>query len=284
MCDPSTLAIASLASTAIGAAGSVASGMGAARAQKKQAAEVGAWQQEQKRFRQAEGARQEGLRQQADVERMAGLEQLDADAQVKRQADEEARLAAYLQGDNPQAQAAETTAPVSVADAALSGQSQGPADFRSDLAAKINSATKDARARMQALAGVSSYGESFGGLGRTNQDILGRTGAGIDKFNEFRRGSIGAWGAEKAIDPVQVSFSDPLAGVFSTALQVGSQGLGNWAGGQTGSFPAAPKAQPAIIGGDPWSQMRGPQIGPIVNGPWGAPKPQYRPTFNGRTF
>lgn len=283
MCDPTSLAVVSLASTAVGAAGSVASGIGAAKAQKKQANEVAAWQQEQKRFRQAEGARQEGLREQADVERMKGLEQLDADAQIKRQADEEARLAAYLQGDNPQAQAAETTAPVSVADAALSGQSQGPADFRSDLAAKINSATKDARARMAALAGVSAYGESFGGLGRTNQDILGRSGAGIDKYNQFRHGSLSAWGAEKAIDPVQVSYSDPLAGAFSTALQVGTQGLGNWAGGQTGSFPAAPKAQPAVIGGDPWRNMRPFDIGPIVPGVNTA-RPKYRPTFNGVGF
>ena len=84
---------------------------------------------------------------------------------------------------------------------------------------------------MAALARVSSYGESFGGLGTTNKEALATSGRGIDAANEMRRGSLSAWGAEKAIDPVQVSYSNPLGEAFATALQVGTQGLGNAYGG-----------------------------------------------------
>ena len=187
MCDPASLAIASAASTAIGAAGSIAGGIGQMNAQKKQANEVAAWQQQQKKAREAEGVRQENLRQEANAARETSVEQLSGDEQAKRQAEEEARLTTYLQGGDQQATPEST--PTSVADAELSGQSQGPEDFRSDLAAKINTATKDARKRMAALATVSSYGDSFGGLGTTNKEILGKSGSAIDMANDLRKGS-----------------------------------------------------------------------------------------------
>jgi hypothetical protein len=231
MCDPATLAIASAASTAIGAAGSVGSSMAARSAQKKQANEVASWTAQQKQFRQQEQGRQEELRQGAEQAQQQGLEQMSGENQAKRQADEEARLTSYLQGDQQNAQQETGGAPISVADKTLTGQSGGDEMFKTDLAKKINEATTGAKQRLAALAKVSSYGDSFGGLGTTNPLVQASAGSAIDRQNEFRRGSLGAYNTERAIDPVQVTYTpSPMADVFSTALSLGSQGLGNAAG------------------------------------------------------
>jgi hypothetical protein len=252
MCDPVSI---SLASTAIGAVGSVASSMGAASAAKKQAREVSAWQQEQKKFRQQESLRQEDLRQKADQSRQEGLQQLTAEDQSKRQSDEEARLAAELTGQGQQQPTAEAGAPISVADKELTDvSSQTNSDvFKSDLARKINEATTGARQRLGALARVSSYGQSFGGLGRGNQEILNKSGAGIDQYNEFRRGSLGAFGTEKSIEPVQVTYTPGVGDALAqAALSFGTQGLGNLSGGATGGIAKA--ATKSIT--DPWAGLR----------------------------
>ena len=271
MCDPVSLALASTAATVVGAGGTLMSSMGAAKAAKKQQQEVLAWQQEQKRNRDASFIRQEELRAQADKSRQEGLEQLSGENQETRRAAEEERLASVLQGDVQQAKD-ESGAPVSMSDAELAAtntSSTSSDTFKSDLAAAINTATKGARERMAALAGVTSFGsQSLGGLGGSNQDILTRSGADIDMFNEFRRGELGVLGAKQAVDPVQVSYTpSPLADTFSTALQVGSQGLGNAFGG--GGFGQASTAGSSVVG-DPWANLR------HVTLPKTAPIPQPR--------
>lgn len=244
MCDPSMMAIASLASTVVGTAGSMANAASQRSAQKKQQAEVSAWQQQQKKNRDAEQVRQEGLRQEADKARVAGLESVSGEAQTKRQAEEEARLAQYLAGNADASVATpEGSAPVAAADTAmLSGQQGGDALVQTDLAKKISEASSNASQRIGALAKVSSFGESFGGLGTMNPLLQAEAGQGIDMFNEFRRGNMGSLALKQAVEPVQVSWSpSPLADIFSTALSVGSQGLGTAYGGNN-VFPSAPTA------------------------------------------
>jgi hypothetical protein len=257
MCDPVSLALASTAATVVGAGGSLMSSMGAQKAAQKQQQEVLAWQQEQKRARDAASVRQEELRAEADKSRVAGLEELSGEAQGTRQKEEEARLTDYLQGKD-QVAADESGAPISASDAALAGQNTSTTSdtFKSDLAAAINTATKGARERMAALAGVSSYGNSLGGLGNTNKEILTRSGADIDMFNELRRGNLGVLEAQKAVDPVQVTYTpSPLADAFSTALQVGAQGMGNYGKALTGGGGFG-KAAATTINSDPWANLR----------------------------
>jgi len=249
------MAIASLASTVVGTAGSMANAASQRSAQKKQQAEVSAWQQQQKKDRQAEQVRQEQLRTEADKARVAGLQEVSGEAQSKRQAEEEARLAEYLAGKGEASVATpETGAPIAAADQAmLSGQQGGDALVQTDLAKKISEASSGAMQRIGALAKVSSFGESFGGLGTMNPLIQQQTGQDIDQFNEFRRGSLGAFGTEKAVEPVQVSWSpSPLADIFSTALSVGAQGMGQAYGGTGGSgLPGTtsiiPTARPSFL-------------------------------------
>jgi len=249
MCDPLSLGL-----TALGAVGSVGSSMAQAKVAKKQANEVNTWTQQQKKFRQDEQGRQEDLRQGAEQAQQQGLEQIAGDAQAKRQGEEEARLSDYLQGQG-EASNVSGTAPVSMADKAmLSGQDTGEKDFKNDLAKKISEASADAKQRIGALARVGSYGGSYGGLGTTNPLFQAEAGSAIDRQNEFRRGSLGAYNVERAITPVQETYEpSPMAGVFDAAMSLGTSGVGNamaGGGGIAGAlskkfgsstlFPAAP--------------------------------------------
>jgi hypothetical protein len=256
MCDPLSLA---LASTAIGAVGSVGSSMAARSAQKKQANEVRAWQQQQTKYRQDEQARQEEHREGATRAQQEGLEQIGAENQAKRQDEEQARLEAYLQGEG-EAGGVSGEAPIAMADKAmLSGQTGGEPEFQTDLAKKISEASAGAKKRLGALARVNSFGGSFGGLGTVNPLLQEAAGSAIDRQNEFRRGSLAAFQTERAIDPVQVSYTpSPMSGVFDAALSFGMQGLGSEAASGLfgkGKFPVAPAAA-KITSSDPWAGLR----------------------------
>jgi len=253
MCDPVSLALASTAATVVGAGGTLMSSLGAQKAAKQQEREVLAWQQEQKKNRDASFARQQELRDEANRSREAGLDQLEGTDQNKRQADEEAALAAKFTGGVTAQD--EAGAPISTSDAELAAQNTTPAggdSFQKDLAAALNTSTKGARQRMQALAGVQSFGNVMG----QNKKILNRSGADIDMFNEFRRGELGVLDAQQAVDPVQVSYTpSPWADAFSTALQAGAQGLGNVYGGNTGGQSIVGGAGTGVTS-DPWANLR----------------------------
>jgi len=190
-------------------------------AAKKQESAVNAWQAKQTNFRQQEQARQEDMRKQADAARVQGLDKLSREQQDAARATEEERLKDYLQGGAEGEQAGEA-APVSVADAQLSGQNLGDENFKTDMAKKINEATTDARGRIARLARVSAYGDSSMGLGRQNQTALLGAGRGIDMANNARQCSLAALGTEKAIRPVEMTYSDPFADA-----QLSGQNLGD---------------------------------------------------------
>lgn len=249
MCDPVSI---SLASTAIGLAGTAGTAMAASSAERKQADNVRAWQQKQAQFRKAEMQRQEEFRRGAELERQKGLREIDAEGQQKRQAEEETRLAETLQSDAPPTEGSEG---VSEADKALAlGRETSGPDLKSDLAKKINDVSKEAKARVAAMARIGSFGESFGGLGTTNPLVQQATGNAIDRQNEFRRGSLAAYNSERAIDPVQVTATaSPLAEVFPAMLSMGTQGLGNAYGAGKFGTTVASAAKKAT---DPWAGMR----------------------------
>ena len=251
MCDPGTLAMLSAASTVVGLGGTAASAIGQMSAAKKQENAVNAWQAKQTNFRQQEQGRQEDMRRQADAARVQGLDKLSREQQDAARKTEEERLTDYLQGGAEGEQAGEA-APLSVADAQLSGQNLGDENFKTDMAKKINEATTDARGRIARLARVSAYGDSSMGLGRQNQNALLGAGRGIDMANNARQGSLAAFGTEKAIRPVEMTYSDPFADAFSTALQVGSAGLGK--AYSDGSF--SKRAPAAKTSADPWAGLR----------------------------
>lgn len=244
MCDPTVLAIGSMVA---GVAGQAANYFGAQSAQNAQKKEYEAWAANQSRIRAAENVRQDTLRKDASAAQAQGLDQISAENQKKAQADEEARLSSYLQGQDQQ-NTPDPAAPVSIADKTLSGQStMGDPQFQSDIAKKINDATASSKQRIAALARVQSYGGSQGGLDRTVADAFQQAGSGIDQANDARRGSLGAYGTERAVDPIQINYTpSPLANMASSLFSAGAQGLGGAFAGTagvtgTGSIPTTVK-------------------------------------------
>ena len=226
MCDPLTLG-----SLAIGVAGTAASSIGQMSAQKKQESEYNRWVQQQKKNRELENQRQESLRQQAEAARQQGVNDISADNQKKLQSAEEERLATELAGEGDVQATPDPAAPTSVADPMLSGSQGGGEVFQSDLASALSDAAASAKQRIGALATVNAYNDSESGLATVNPINQARAGAGIDAANNARRGSLAAYQTEQAVEPVQVSYSNPIADIASSFLGVGLQGLGGAAAG-----------------------------------------------------
>ena len=237
MCDPTVLAIGS---TVAGLAGTAANYMGQQSAQKSQEAEYNKWAMDQSRNRALENVRQDEMRQQATGSVEQGLSALEAENAQKKIADEQTRLSQYLEGKDAEGKdlPSSTTAPISQADRALSGQAQASdPEFKGVLAQKLSDATKDSKARIAALAKVQAYGGSSRGFQQQGREALIETGRGVDTIANRRRGSLGAYSAEQAVNPRQMQYTkSPFADLASTALSIGAQGLGNAYGGSLGSM------------------------------------------------
>ncbi len=230
MCDPTVLTVAS---TVAGLAGTAADYIGQSDAASKQEQAYNEWAANQQRNRAAAAAKDEADRKMADTARAQGLQDVSAANQKTEQQQEQDRLTAYLQGDPNSAASNETgKAPTSVSDAMLSGQQGGDAAFQDDLAAKLSSTAADTKRRIAALATVGSYGGSYGGLDTSNAEAFQRAGEGIDLANDYRKGDMGVYGVQQAVDPLQYSYTkSPLSGLSSLALSVGGQGLGKMLAG-----------------------------------------------------
>jgi hypothetical protein len=271
MCDPLTIA-----SLAIGAAGTAANTIGRAGAQKKQESEFNSWKAYQDKARAAEKQRQESFRQEASAAQQKGLADIGAENQQNLQSAEEARLGKLYGGEGDIQASADPAVPTSVADAALTGQSGGGEVFQTDMARRLNDATASAKQRLKALATINSYGGSREGLGTVNPINQSRAGSAIDVANNYRRGSMAAYSTEHDVQPVQVSYSNPIADIAQSFLGAGMQGLGaQAAGGGLGSiFGNAIK--PGVVSGatsSAWNGLRN------VTLPGVAPLPTPRPIY-----
>ena len=170
MCDPVSLALASTAATVVGAGGTLMSSMGAAKAAKKQQQEVLAGS----RSRNATAMRRLSVRRncghEADKSRQEGLEQLSwrksGDTAGRRKKNV---LPPFTRVTSSRRKDEVGCLQSRMSDTELAAQNTSTTSsdtFKSDLAAAINTATKGARERMAALAGVTSFGsQSLGGLG-----------------------------------------------------------------------------------------------------------------------
>ena len=225
MCDPTVLAVGSLVA---GVAGTAADYVGQMGAQKDQEQAYNDWAATQQRNRAAAAAKDEADRKMADTARSQGLQDVSAANQKDVQANEQARLTSYLQGQQGQPADQQTgAAPVSIADTRLSGQQSGDQTFQTDLASKLSKASADAKQRIAALATVGSYGGSSGGLDVSNALAFSKAGQGIDLGNEFRRGDLGVYQTQQAVNPLQYTYTkSPLSGLASNALAFGAQGVG----------------------------------------------------------
>ena len=208
MCEPFTLALlstaGSLAATGIGA-------MQQQRAQDSQARANQYWREYQDRQRNAENLRQDELRQKAEAARSQTVENMTPEAQKNAQTAEESRLT-DLYTSQPAVNQAD------VIGALLSGQQNGGQEFQTDIASRIAKASQDARKRIAALATINSYGGSFGGLQNRNAETLAQGDQGINLYNNMRQGSLSAYGAAKAVNPMQMPNQTDYASGVGSAL------------------------------------------------------------------
>lgn len=211
MCDP-------LSIIAIGASvGSAAMQMSQQQdLMNKQNAANDAWIAYQRRQSVAETARQEELRQKAEAARQGSLGELTAEKQKAAQATEQARLTGTLTPQETADMAAGRTQTLN--DALLSGQAGGSMEVQQKIKGQLANAAQEARKRIAALAAIQSYGGSqFGLTNRANQ-LFNTSGQNIRLAGDERQGSLGAYGVEKAVEPIHYVASPSGWGSVSTAL------------------------------------------------------------------
>ena len=190
------------------------------------------WAQQQHANRVAAAAKDEQDRQIASQSQQQGLQDVSAQSQKTAQQSEQDRLSSYLQGQQPSSTESNPSPTTAVSDARLSGAQGGDSLFQSDLSSKLDQAKADSTKRINALAAVSSYGNSFGGLDNTVSNAFSKAGQGIDMANDFRKGDMAVYGTQQAVNPLQYTYSPgPLPALSSAALQFGTQGLGKMLAG-----------------------------------------------------
>lgn len=208
MCDPSIMAIASMAS-------GVANFMGQQDAQNKQKQAYDEWFAMQEKNRLEQNKKQEESRKLAEAAQQQGVQGVSGEAQAKTQGAEADRLTGYLAGQTPLTADPAPGSPTAGTDTSiadkymLSSQRIGSGDptFHADLASKLNAAARDAKSRIAALATASSYGGSSHGLDNYVADMFQKSGMTIDQMNERRRGDLSVYGVQQAVNPVQWSFT-----------------------------------------------------------------------------
>jgi hypothetical protein len=228
--------IGSLAGTGAGLAGGLMDLQGRKKAHQKQQEALHKWYAMQNAFRMQERQRQEDLRNGADTSRLNTLYgDVSNIAQKNTLMQEGDRLNdAYAQGTS-----ASSSAP-SASDAAiragsqagtLTGQGGGDQQFTSDLARRLNNATANTRDLIRGMATVGAYGNSMGGLGTVVPLAFARSAADINMFNNFRKGSLAAYGVEKAIEPEQIYYRQSPMSMGLSSLGGALSGMGGGGGG-----------------------------------------------------
>lgn len=172
-----------------------------------------------KAAREAERVRQRGFEGEATAAWDKSLAGLSPEDQTRRGEEAvKAFMAAYDTGQND-----------NVAGQFLSGQELAGDAVKADIAKSTAAAAAEARKRITALAGLSSYGNVETG----NRIAVGGTNDLLTTLNGLRRGSLGVANQESSIQPASVS--PGMGGVFGQILQ----GLGGAIGGMGGGTAAA---------------------------------------------
>lgn len=184
------------------------------------------WIAYQKRQSAQETARQEELRLKAEAARQGSLGELTADKQKAAQEGEQARLTRTLTPEDVANMAAGNNQTLN--DKLLSGQQGGAIEVSQAIKGQLAKAAGDARKRIAALAAVQSYGGSQFGLTNRANVIFNQSGQDIRLAGDERQGSLGAYGVEKAVEPLRYQATPSGWGAAASALAgASSRRLGN---------------------------------------------------------
>jgi len=95
-----------------------------------------------------------------------------------------------------------------------------PADtsVSSDMASRVTNAAREAQGRIKALAGITSYGGGYQGMGSSATQALADSTEGINLASDFRKGDTATLGITQAIQPVQYKQGADIAGSLASSL------------------------------------------------------------------
>ena len=99
----------------------------------------------------------------------------------------------------------------------LGGQ---PADtsVSSDMASRVTNAAREAQGRIKALAGITSYGGGYEGMGSAASSALADLAEGVNLANDLRSGTTKTLGVTQAIQPVHYQQGSDIAGTIANQL------------------------------------------------------------------
>lgn len=95
-----------------------------------------------------------------------------------------------------------------------------PADtsVSSDMASRVTNAAREAQGRIKALAGLTSYGGGYQGMGSAANQALADSSEGINLASDFRKGDTATLGITQAIQPVHYEQGSNIAGTIADSL------------------------------------------------------------------
>ena len=95
-----------------------------------------------------------------------------------------------------------------------------PADtsVSQDMASRVTNAAREAQGRIAALAGITSYGGGYEGMGSSATSALSDSAEGINLANDLRKGTTQTLGITQAIQPVQYAQGSNIAGTIASQL------------------------------------------------------------------
>src|SRR4051812_4998489 len=174
------------------------------------------WLAYQRRKSQDENRRQESLRLQAEAAREGTLSELTPQAQTDAQQNEATRLKKDITPQDVADMAAGNQQTLN--DKMLSGQGNSSVEVQTSVKNQLAQAAKDARSRIAALATLQSYGGSQYGLTNRANTIFNSGNQDIRLAGDERQGSLGAYGVEKAVEPIHYVATPSGFGGASSAL------------------------------------------------------------------
>jgi hypothetical protein len=124
----------------------------------------------------------------------------------------------------------------------LLGNTPADTSVSSDMASRVTNAAREAQGRIKALAGITSYGGGYQGMGSSASQALADSAEGINLANDFRKGDTQTLGITQAIQPVHYESGSNIAGTIANQLgNIAGSAFSNSAAGKNlaGSLKSA---------------------------------------------
>ena len=100
----------------------------------------------------------------------------------------------------------------------LLGGEPASASVSSDMASRVTNAAREAQGRIRALAGMTSYGGGYQGMGSDASSALQDSAEGINLANDLRGGTTKTLGVTQQIEPIKYQQGSNIAGTIASQL------------------------------------------------------------------